>query len=484
MKLKLITKLQWGFGIPTALLVLLGIFSIVGFNRINAKIGTIYDDRVVPLKDLKAISDDYAINIIDATNKAADNRITFDEALRKIQDAQIRIEDTWEEYQSTKLTDKEKQLVEDTERLFTLANEQIDDLIKVLQRRNNVALQQFDGDLYDVIDPLTAKINDLIELQLEVAGEERQSARGIYITTLWFFSIFSIAAVITVIGPIRIIINRALIAALKDTINVVASASSEIATASEEQEKVAESQASSVNRTTTTMDELQASSQQSSQQAEMAAMGAQQVLNLSSEGNKVVQETLHEMSDLKQKVTDIAQAITQLSEQLNEINIYQELVGDIANQTDMLALNAAVEAVRAGEHGKGFGVVATEIRKLADQSKQSADKINQLVNDIQMAVKTTVMTTKSGTQTVEKGVSTVQKTAATFNNVSKSIEEVVINVQQISLNVKQQAIAVNEVVKEMATLNQAANQTASGVSETKVGTQKLSETALQLQSMV
>jgi methyl-accepting chemotaxis protein len=94
------------------------------------------------------------------------------------------------------------------------------------------------------------------------------------------------------------------------------------------------------------------------------------------------------------------------------------------------------------------------------------------------------MATQSGTKTVQKGVNTAQKTAATFNSVIESIEDVVTNVQQISLNVKQQAIAVNEVVKEMGTLNQAANQTASGVSETKVGTQKLSETALNLKSMV
>ncbi len=85
-----------------------------------------------------------------------------------------------------------------------------------------------------------------------------------------------------------------------------------------------------------------------------------------------------------------------LSEQIGQIYNITNLVGDIANQTNMLALNAAVEAARAGEQGKGFAVIATEIRKLADQSRKSAERINNLVTDIQNATNTTVIVTDEG----------------------------------------------------------------------------------------
>jgi methyl-accepting chemotaxis protein len=482
--MKLTNKLQLSFALPTAFLVILGGISIWGFHRINQQVATIYDDRIVPLTQLKNISDDYAINIIDAVNKAHAGIFTTNEALNNIVTAQKTIETNWREYQNTKLTTEEKKLSTEVTAFLVPANEKIDNLIIALRQNDKSALAKYDGELYSVVDSVTEKIKELIDLQLKVAQQEREYAEQIYSLILWTFIPFLTLAVILVIGPIRIFIEKALIAALKDTINIMASTSSEIATAAEEQERLAERQASSVSRTTSTMNELQVSSQQSSQQAETAAMGAQQVLNLSSQGNQAVQESLQGMSELKDKVTDIAHSITTLSDQINQINTYQQLVGDIADQTNMLALNAAVEAVRAGEHGKGFSVVATEIRKLADQSKESADKINQLVSDIKSAINTTVMATESGTKTVEKGVNTAQKTATTFRSVAQSVEEVVINLQQISLNVKQQAVAVNDVVQEMGNLNQAAHQTASGVAQTKVGTQKLSETALNLQSMV
>ena len=94
-------------------------------------------------------------------------------------------------------------------------------------------------------------------------------------------------------------------------------------------------------------------------------------------------ESLEGMFVLEEKVDAIAEKIVNLSTQASQISNVSQLVIDFANQTNMLALNSSVEAVRAGEHGKGFALVANEIRKLADQSQQSADKINNLVSNIQ-----------------------------------------------------------------------------------------------------
>jgi methyl-accepting chemotaxis protein len=176
--------------------------------------------------------------------------------------------------------------------------------------------------------------------------------------------------------------------------------------------------------------------------------------------------------------------IMQLSEQTDRIGNISSVVSDLANQTNMLALNAAVEAVRAGEHGKGFGVVASEIRKLSDRSKKSATQINLLVADIQKAINSTVMVTDEGTKTVESGVNIASETAAAFAGVANAINNVVLSSQQVSLNAKQQAVAIEQVVEAMNSLNQAAAQTASGITQTKVGTQKLNEAALDLKAII
>ncbi|MGB8698030.1 MAG: methyl-accepting chemotaxis protein, partial [Thermosynechococcaceae cyanobacterium] len=152
---------------------------------------------------------------------------------------------------------------------------------------------------------------------------------------------------------------------LSGTTTSVASSSTQIASAVEQQERYLADQAASVNETTTTMEELGASSRQAAEQADASAAGAQQALSISGDGAKIVTRTISGISELQLKVEAIADKIMQLSEQTTQISSISDLVADIANQTNMLSLNAAVEAARAGEQGKGFAVVAGEVRKLA-----------------------------------------------------------------------------------------------------------------------
>lgn len=329
---------------------------------------------------------------------------------------------------------------------------------------------------------------------------------------------------------------------INQTVNAMVSSSTEIGATIEQQERMASQQAVSVNQTTITMNELAASSKSSSQQAESSATnareiltladssvkgarqvlaladesatGARQVLTLAEGGTKTVGRTLEEMSLLKEKVEAIAEQIVRLNDRNNQIGGIINIVTDLASQTNMLALNAAVEAVRAGEHGRGFAVVASEIRKLADQSKKSAEKINNLVVAIQSAINSTVMVTQEGRKTAQEGIKLSQETAQSFANVTQAIEnivlmsskgvaeaikdivlsnqqaaiaainDVVISSQQISMTSQQQAIAIQQVVDAMNSLNQSAVQTASGITQTKIGIQKLNEAAQNLQTLV
>jgi methyl-accepting chemotaxis protein len=260
--------------------------------------------------------------------------------------------------------------------------------------------------------------------------------------------------------------------------------SREINIAVGQQEKITNSQAISVNETTTAMDQLGSSAQQATQQAETSNIGAQQVLNLAQTGNELVEITLKEMAQTKDKVQAISQQILRLSEQTNQIGSISQLVSDLANQTNMLALNAAVEAVRAGEYGKGFSVVASEIRKLADESKKSADRINNLVVEIKQATNVTVVVTEAGIKTVENTEDLTKKTASAFGNMTEQINNIVINSQQISMNSKQQVLAIQQVVTAMNNLNQNSKDSTDGMNQIKTGIQKLNHAALELNAIV
>lgn len=300
------------------------------------------------------------------------------------------------------------------------------------------------------------------------------------INLLIFGSILSILTAFTIAWLISSLVSRK----ITQAIDAIDNSSLEINIAVDQQEKITSSQASSVNETTRTMDELEFSAKQASEQAETSTLGAKQVLNLADNGNELVQQTLVEMNQMKEKVEAIAEQILRLSEQTNQIGSISQVVGDLANQTNMLALNAAVEAVRAGEYGKGFSVVASEIRKLADESQKSAHQINNLVLGIKQSNNSTGAVTEAGIKSVENTVDLVQKTASAFRNMSLELSNIVQSSQQISLNSKQQAVAIQQVVVAMNNLNKNAQDTSLGMGQIKLGIQKLSDAAFDLKDIV
>ena len=159
---------------PIIVLIIV-VFSAVNiFGNIQNGIDNLYKDRIVPLRDLKIIADDYAILIIDTINKANSGRMTSEQAKTNLLKAQNRIKKTWEIYLSTELTDEEQKLANEAEPLFKQANTAINNIEAFLSdKTGNIQYQlnQFNGPLYEFIDPISDKITELIQLQLDVAKQ-------------------------------------------------------------------------------------------------------------------------------------------------------------------------------------------------------------------------------------------------------------------------------------------------------------------------
>jgi methyl-accepting chemotaxis protein len=477
------TRLYLGFALPAIAIATLGGYALYSFRLINQKVSTIYDDRVIPLEQLKRISDNYAVNVIDAVNKAHSGRLSTQAALGGIQLAQADIERTWQAYRNTQLTPEEAQLARETEVLFRQANPAIEALVQGLPTLSPAELAAFDGPLYEVVDPLTAKLQELINLQLDVAEAERTAAEALYQQTRTLFLIM-LGVALVLASPAGYLFSQVITKTLKETTDAVAQALAEIAAATEEHERISAQQASAVHETTATLDQLNSFAQASAQQAETVSIKSQRSLHLSETGTQSAQQTLVSISALQTNVDAMAEQIQHLSDQAKQIGSISSLVSDIANQTNMLSLNAAVEAVRAGDHGKGFAVVAGEIRKLADQSKQSSEKISLLVAEIQKSVLSTVAVANTGAHHAEDSVAVVQTSADTFSQVASANEEMVLSGQQISVSAEQQAKAIREVLQAMQSLNSAATETTLSIAQTRQGTQQLKQTVERLKALV
>ena len=312
------------------------------------------------------------------------------------------------------------------------------------------------------------------------AAEEYAVAQVRQLRTIELFvALLNFIIVTAIIAGSRRITNT-----LDGFTNLIAKSSDDIALKVENQEAIANEQASSIGQTTSTVDSLGEASRRSAVQAEESAESASTALALAESGAQTVEETRVGMENLKERVREIAEQIINLSEQTEQIAGVSELVGDLANQTNMLALNAAVEAARAGEYGKGFGVVAGEIRKLADQSRKSADRINNLVTDVQAAMNSAVMVTDEGKKTAESSIELALFTAESFIGVKNAVNNVFANTSEISEASKLQAVGIQEILAAINALNLGAMDTAADMEEVKSSTIELKKSTEQLKAVV
>jgi methyl-accepting chemotaxis protein len=292
---------------------------------------------------------------------------------------------------------------------------------------------------------------------------------------------------LAIVLPLAVVQIRKLISRLKSLINNISNFSMEILTTLNEQERILYHQSSTVNDTSNALEDVGKFAQQTAQEAENVAKNAQQSLILADQGDRLVQETVKGLLSVQEKVAVISQQAQRLgsqTSQIGNITILARVVSDLAKQTNMLALNASVEAVRAGEHGQGFGVVAAEIRKLSDESRKAAENINAIVPELQGAIAATVQATQAGAKTLETGVAIAEQAAQAFSGVRQAANEVFISNQQMSLNAKKQAVSMEELINIMVDLNQKSAESVKAIVYTKQGVETLNQQAESLKAIV
>lgn len=190
--------------IPAALLILMigvGIGGFIGMSRMQQAMSGIYNDRVVPLRDLKQVSDAYAVNIVDTTHKARSGALDRDRALRNVAQANETIAQRWKAYTATELTPEERRLIEETRPLMRAADAGAEDLAALLRAGDAGGIESFAATrLYPLIDPVTAQIDKLIALQLTTAKADADAAGALFETLTWLGAALMAAGVMLGVG--------------------------------------------------------------------------------------------------------------------------------------------------------------------------------------------------------------------------------------------------------------------------------------------
>lgn len=242
----------------------------------------------------------------------------------------------------------------------------------------------------------------------------------------------------------------------------------------------ASEQASSINEITSSLEEIEKSSNQTIDKAKALGEVAERTREKGQLGLDAVEQSVQGMKAVREKVQMIAQTILDLSNQTQQVGEITSVVNTLAQQSKMLALNASIEAAKAGDAGKGFAVVASEVKNLAEQSEQSTSQVQKILEDIRHATEKAVMVTEEGTKGVDQGTLLVEQTGDVVRSLTEVIHETTIASQQIEAAIRQEGIGIEQITAGMNEINQV---TGSFVESVKQTTEAINNLATMVKSL-
>jgi methyl-accepting chemotaxis protein len=271
---------------------------------------------------------------------------------------------------------------------------------------------------------------------------------------------------------------------IRDATAVLAASATEIMAATTQLASSAAETASAVAQTTTTLEVVKQTSLVSSQKARAVSDEARKAAEVAGLGRRSVEQTIEGMEGIQRQMSAIAESIVNLSTQSQAIGEIITSVDDLAAQSKLLAVNASIEAAKAGEEGKGFSVVAQEVKSLAEQSKQATAQVRGILSDIQKATTNAVAATEQGGKAVEVGVTQSTRAGESIGSLTENIAQAAQAATQIAATSQQQFVGVDQVTLAMESIKTASTQTVASTRQAEAAAQQLHELGQNLKQMV
>ncbi len=250
-----------------------------------------------------------------------------------------------------------------------------------------------------------------------------------------------------------------MIVKVKEAVNTTISVSTQIAATVEEMTAGAEEQNNQTQEIATAVSEMNNTVAETTRSTTAAAESAREAGEQAEKGGRVVTETVEGMDEIATVVSEAAEKVIDLGKNSDKIGEIIKVINDIAEQTNLLALNAAIEAARAGEHGRGFAVVADEVKKLSERTSNATQEIQEMINKIQRDTKDVVSSINAGNEVVQRGKDSAQKAGEAILNIVNTTNKVVDEIAQVATASEEQSITAGQIAQNIEMINNVASET-------------------------
>ncbi|QPF75483.1 histidine kinase [Roseateles sp. DAIF2] len=316
-----------------------------------------------------------------------------------------------------------------------------------------------------LMDEIRRRVDQMEDSERSQLKQRAEDVDSVVSDVRQIITLGTLLALVFVVGA-GYTLTRALGTQIGAAVRHVQRSSAELQTAANQQAAGARESSTSMNEITTTITELLASSRQIADSAQRVVSIAEQTAAAARHGEGTLQSAHQSMAGMRDQIDLVVDHMLDLGRKSQQIGAVLDIVGELAEQTNILAINATIEATVAGDSGKRFGVIADEIRKLADRMAASTKEIRSQIDEVRGAVNSTVMATETGSKAVEAGARQFGEVTTAIGQIAGMVGNTTEAAREIELSTKQQATAVEQVNIAIANTAQAARETEASSGQT------------------